>query len=290
MIDEYVVSIHQFIDHRVTSGGALLHFGSQKRLRKRYLLKVPQWMSETISESAPGTEIGYSYPIAGAMSTPPSTEEVRLVVTAEAMNGAGKPAEYGMSLPNTSQNLWVFQGDDTSKDVFRASGTAHMIPKRDQKYSAVLKERLSRSDLSVQHRTQHDETSHDSLRGAVHLFQRPSTEEAERSKSIPLLAGSPDSQASSSRVSKRMKALDEMPQQESRQAAFPPVANLDDALMHILVNRDTGWPLQQLSKAVKETGVSVPMAQLKSKLLEICVYQRRGEDTHPKYYLKSEYK
>ncbi len=88
-----------------------------------------------------------------------------------------------------------------------------------------------------------------------------------------------------------MKALDEMPQAESRQAAaLSPARNLDDALMHILVNRDTGWPLQQLSKAVKETGVSVPMNQLKTKLLEICVYQRRGEDTHPKYYLKSEYK
>ena len=253
-------------------------------------MKVPNWMSETISASAPGTEIGFSYPIAGAMTATPSAQEVRLVVTAEDMNGAGKPAEYGMSLPNTSQNLWVFQGDDSSKNAFRTDGTAHMIPKRDQKYSAVLRDRLSRVDLSMQHRTRHDETNHDSLRGSVHLFQRPTTEEAERSKSIPILAGSPDSQASSSRVSRRMKALDEMPQQESRQAAVPAVRNLDDALMHILVNRDTGWPLQQLSKAVKETGVSVPMAQLKSKLLEICVYQRRGEDTHPKYYLKSEYK
>ena len=60
--------------------------------------------------------------------------------------------------------------------------------------------------------------------------------------------------------------------------------------METLVNRDQGWPLQQLSRALKELGVSAPMAQLKAKLLEICDYQRRGEDTHPKYYLKSEYK
>ncbi len=266
-----------------------MHFSQNKRVKRSYLIKVPQWMSETISKAPEGTEIGYSYSLAGAMSTPPSTEEVRLVVTSGDMSGVGKPSEYGMSLPNTAQNLWIFQGDDSSKSVFRAVGTAHMIPKRDPKYSAVLKERLNRADLAVQHRTQHDETDHDNLRGSVHLFQRPSAEETDRSKTISMLAGSPDSQASS-RVSKRMKSLDEMPQQESRQASIPSVRNLDDALMHILVNRDTGWPLQQLSKAVKEAGASVPMAQLKAKLLDICVYQRRGDDTHPKYYLKSEYK
>jgi hypothetical protein len=246
-------------------------------------------MSDTISNSPSGTEIGYSYPLSGAMSSPPTADEVRLVVTCDDMSGLGKPSEYGMALPNTSQNLWIFQGDSSSKSVSRAAGTAHMIPKRDSKYSAILKERLNRADLTVQHRTQHDEVDHDNLRGSVHLFQRPSAEETERSKSLSMLAGSPDSQASS-RVSKRMKALDEMPQQESRQASAPSARNLDDAIMQILVNRDTGWPLQQLSKAVKEAGASVPMAQLKAKLLEICVYQRRGEDTHPKYYLKSEYK
>jgi hypothetical protein len=164
-----------------------------------------------------------------------------------------------------------------------------MIPKRDAKNAALLKDRLSRADISVQHRTQHDEASHDSLRGAVHLFQRPSESDI---KTPPYpTAGSPDSQASSSRVSKRMKSLDELPQNERRQAAnAAPAKNLDDVLMSILVNDDKGWPLQQLSKAVKETGVSAPMAQLKAKLLEICVYQRRGEDTHPKYYLKGEYK
>lgn len=248
-------------------------------------------MSDTILKSEPGTEIGYSYPITGALESNEPKDEVRLVVTSREMTGTGKPSEYGISLPNTAQNLWIFQGNSASKNVIRANGTAHIIPKRDQRYSAILKERLSRVDLAVQHRTQHDEVVHDNLRGSVHLFQRPSQEDADRSKSIPMLAGSPDSQASSSRVSKRMKALDEMPQAESRQAAaLSPARNLDDALMHILVNRDTGWPLQQLSKAVKETGVSVPMNQLKTKLLEICVYQRRGEDTHPKYYLKSEYK
>ena len=92
------------------------------------------------------------------------------------------------------------------------------------------------------------------------------------------------------RARKLLRNLDEMPQVETLRRVIGP-KSLDDILMSILVEQDVGWALQQLAKTVKEQGaVSVNMAQLKTKLLDICVYQRRGEDTHPKYYLKAEYK
>jgi hypothetical protein len=253
---------------------------------------MPQWIADALQNSHPGSEIGYSHDISKSFSTDDGNSDnsdMRLVLSNASLGGDDKPGEYGLSLPNSAQNLWVFHGKGDSTEGHKAMGTVHMIPKRDEKYTNLLKQRLSKADISVQHRTLHDEASHDTLRGAVHLFQRPSEADV-KPQSYPT-AGSPDSQASSSRVSKRMKSLDELPQNERRQASnVGATKSLDDVLMSVLVNDDKGWPLQALSKAVKDAGVSAPMAQLKTKLLEICVYQRRGDDTHPKYYLKGEYK
>lgn len=254
-----------------------------------FLIKMPQWIADTISNSAVGTEIGYSqdlmdYISKGGDEVP--KEELRLVLSAK-RPGKGGPAqasEYAISFPSSSQNLRVLETTGTTTLVTRVLSTMHVIPRRDALYATVLRDRINASDVSKQHRTIHNEEDFSTSRTAVKLFQRP--------ESVPETP-SPDS-ADLSRASKRIRSLDEMPQRESRQTLLSsPTSSsksLDEVLMETLVHRDEGWPLQQLSKALKEKGVSAPMAQLKAKLLEICVYQRRGEDSHPRYYLKSEYK
>ena len=247
---------------------------------------MPQWIAEHISKSQAGTEIGYSHDVNTLLGeSTPDSRDIRLVLTsAGAGTAISRPTEYGISLPNGAQNLRVFESNDTNTACNRVDSTLHMIPKRDAQYTAILKERLNQADSTKQHRTQHNEESYDVSRGSVKLFQR-------QPDMVIDTAGSPGSQESVSRIGKRIRTLDELPQRESRAASSAGATrSLDDALMEILVNKDSGWPLQQLSKAVKDAGVSAPMAQLKTKLLEICVYQRRNEDTHPKYYLKSEYK
>ena len=247
-----------------------------------FLIKMPQWIADSIAESAPGTEIGFSHDILSHIGVDASNarEELRLVVSKPSNN---QPAEYGLSVPPVAQNSRVFRCGDSSTAVSRVHANVHMMPKRDEKYASLLKERLEQAEQSNQHRTVHNEEDYSVSRSSVKLFQRPdATPEATDS------AGSPESVG---RGTKRIRALDELPQRETRGSprSTEPLS-LDDALMETLVNRDEGWPLQQLSKALKEKGVTAPMAQLKGKLLDICVYQRRGEDTHPKYYLKSEYK
>ena len=65
----------------------------------------------------------------------------------------------------------------------------------------------------------------------------------------------------------------------------------DEHVMKILVSEDIGWNLQNFMKKFKENGGSgLNLVQLKAKLADICDYARRGEDSHPKYYLKLEYK
>ena len=248
-----------------------------------YLIKMPQWIADSIAEGAPGTEIGFSHDILSHIGgdASHSKEELRLVVSKPSKN---QPAEYGLSVPPVAQNSRVFRCGDSSTAVSRVHANVHMMPKRDEKYATLLKERLEQAEQSNQHRTVHNEEDYSVSRSSVKLFQRPDAATTEVTES----AGSPEYVE---RGTKRIRALDELPQRETRGSPrSTEVLSLDDALMETLVNRDEGWPLQQLSKALKEKGVTAPMAQLKAKLLDICVYQRRGEDTHPKYYLKSEYK
>lgn len=242
-----------------------------------FLIKMPQWIAETIASSNPGTQIGLSQDITGVLE---AGEELRLILK-QTKAQSSQPSEYALSLPVASQNLRVLETSGSTTSVSRVTSTIHMIPKRDQKYANLLKERLNQADISHQHRTVHNEEDFSTSRTAVKLFQRP---EAVPDTTSPESAGG--------RNAKRIRALDELPQRESRAAGISAASplTLDDALMETLVNRDEGWPLQQLSKVLKDKGVSAPLAQLKAKLLEICVYQRRGEDAHPKYYLKSEYK
>lgn len=250
-----------------------------------YLVKLPQWIGETILSSQPGTHIGSSHDIKKCFVTSSSAghDELRLVVKQNRAKSS-HPNEYAISLPSSQHNLRLMETSDSTTIVSKVGSTIHMIPKRDEKYSALLKERSFQADTSKSHRTVENEDEYAMSRTAIKLFQRA---EPDFDTSQPLPASSQESVIRSS--AKRNRQLDELPHKESRGVVSTSVS-LDDALMETLVNNDQGWPLQQLSKALKERGVSAPMNQLKSKLLEICVYQRRGEDTHPKYYLKGEYK
>ena len=250
--------------------------GSSKLLRLdesdgsgTFLVKLPQWLAESIRTSKPGTTIGLSHDIKEYLNTAPEIrEELRLAVK-QGISISAQPSEYALTLPNAQQQLRLIESSESTSVVSKVSSTIHMIPKRDEKYAALLKERLAQTDSAKHHRTVENEDEYATSRTAVKLFQRV--------ESSPESVGKP----------KKIRELDELPQSTSRPSQ---AASLDDVLMETLVNNDQGWPLQQLSKALKDRGVTASMSQLKAKLLEICTYQRRGEDTHPKYYLKSEYK
>ena len=250
-----------------------------------FLVKLPSWIGETILSSPPGTHIGSSHDIQEFFESHSSNgnDELRLVLK-QGRAKTSHPNEYAISLPSSQQHLRLMETSDSTTIVSKVESTIHMIPKRDEKYSALLRERTSQADVSKLHRTVENEDEYAMSRTAIKLFQRA---EPDIETSQPLPVSSPESVIRSS--AKRNRQLDELPHRESRGVASTSIS-LDDALMETLVSNDQGWPLQQLSKALKEKGVSAPMSQLKTKLLEICVYQRRGEDTHPKYYLKGEYK
>jgi hypothetical protein len=234
-----------------------------------FLVKLPQWLAESIRSSKPGTTIGLSHDIKEYLTTAPENrEELRLAVK-QGKARATQPSEYALTSPNAQQQLRLIESSETTSVVSKVSSTIHMIPKRDEKYTTLLKERLAQTDHTKHHRTVENEDEYATSRTAVKLFQRV--------ESSPESIGKP----------KLIRELDELPQSTSRPAQ---AGSLDDVLMETLVNNDQGWPLQQLSKAMKDRGVTASMSQLKAKLLEICTYQRRGDDTHPKYYLKSEYK
>ncbi len=251
---------------------------------------MPSWLASTIKSSQPGTEVGYSYPLD---NTPEfqgngTADKHRLVLTKSfGESSTSRPAEYGISIPASVQNLSVIEMHESVAKVTPVAANIHLLPKRDQQYAAILKDRLLNAGAQNQHRTLLNQENYQESRGSVKLFQRPS----EADHAVDMLVGSPDSGTSSVRGSKRLRNLDELPQHETKLAATGKKPRVvDDIVMEILVNKDSGWPLMQLSKAVKDAGGTVTTAQLKAKLLDICVYQRRGEDHHPKYYLKSEYK
>jgi hypothetical protein len=264
---------------------------ADSRSETTFLIKMPSWIADKITNSPVNTEIGFSQDIMAYLSgSGPVTPEEPLTLVLSSSGPKQKsttsqPSEYSISLSSSSQNLRVFETSGSTTFAKSVRSTMHVIPRRDEKYAEVLRERMAASDASRKHRTIHNEEDYSTSRTAVKLFQRPDPSASEEPLSSP--------NSDNSRISKRLRGLDEMPQRESREGVFSSSGSprsLDDALMETLVQRDEGWPLQQLSKALKDKGVSAPMAQLKAKLLEICVYQRRGEDTHPRYYLKSEYK
>jgi hypothetical protein len=249
-----------------------------------YLVKIPRWLADQISCSKPGRVIGQS---SGRIGRPLASgsavaNKVSLKLS-DSFPKSGNPAEYTISLSAGQQNLRVLERSGNTTVATKVTSTAHMIPKRDEKYTSVLRDRLAQSDQSKQHRTVVNDDEYATSRTAVKLFQR-----AESSPDAPAPLSSPEAGLRGS--SKRIRQLDELPQKQIRGVASSQSMSLDDALMETLVNNDQGWPLQMLSKALKDNGVIAPMNQLKNKLLEICVYQRRGEDNYPKYYLKSEYK
>ena len=242
---------------------------------------MPQWVATAISTAEPGTEIGYSHNIDSyLLPDEVMDEELRLVLSSiPSDTGAPRPSEYSLSAPSTAhQTLRILQTSGSICKLSKVSTNLHMIPKRDEKYGSMLRERLIEADVKKQHRTLHNDQDYAQSIMSVKLFQRH--------------GDSPDSTADVSIAarSRKLKSLDELPQTQIRGNSGA-AKSFDDVLMSVLVERDIGWPLQQLTKAVKDQGVaSVSMAHMKTKLLEICQYQRRGDDTHPKYYLKAEYK
>jgi hypothetical protein len=258
-----------------TTSGTLLKLRDPLE-RNIFLVKLPQWLAESIRSSKPGTSLGES---SGSLDE--ICDEITLRLD-KRHAGANKPSEYSLSLPAAQQDLRVMEQSDSVTVVSKVASTVHMIPKRGAKYTSVLRERLTQSDQTQQHRTLVNEEEYGTSRTAVKLFQRMEAQSSPEESAL-------GTDAAMRMSTKRMRQLDELPQKQTRAMGSASVS-LDDALMETLVSQDEGWALQQLSKSLKEKGVTAPISQLKAKLLEICVYQRRGEDNFPKYYLKSEYK
>ena len=255
---------------------------------RTYLVKLPQWIAEAVNKVETGTEIGFSHDIEDAIGAPASgNDDIRLVLTSAPGDGrSNRPSEYGLTIPGAGhQAIRVFETFSGRSDMSAVSTTVHVIPRRDEKYTALLRDRLGQADTSKQHRTLHNEEDYAKSRMSVKLFQRHG-----ETSSPDVGGGTPESAMNASSRSKKIRGLDEMPQMERRSMALVGGKTLDDVLMGVLVENDDGWPLQQLMRTVKDRGVVASMSQMKAKLLEICVYQRRNDDTHPKYYLKSEYK
>ena len=250
--------------------------------RTTYLVKLPEWIAEAIGSCQPGTEIGILNQIDQDMNPSGSANmgSSTLSLTPDFVAGIGdRPSEYKLSATAYPEDLRVFQSAGSSTSLSRVRSVVHAYPTRGATYTALLKGRLTLSDIRKQHRTVHNDDDYSASRNAK-LFLRP-----DASDTAALPSPTPSVQ------SKRVRGLDDLPQRQvARGAQGSAAPSLEDGLMAILVERDEGWPLQQLSKALKDKGVSAPMPQLKEKLIEICVYERRGEDSHPRYYLKSEYK
>lgn len=252
---------------------------------------MPSWLAAAINSAESGSEVGFSYPLESSKDTRSvGVTDHRLVLTNSIGEASGsRPVEYGISLPASVQNLNVIEMQESVAILAPVSANIHLLPKRDQQYAALLKDRLVSAGAVNQHRTLLNEQHYQESRGSVKLFQRPS----EADHVVDMIVASPESATSSVRggVGKRLRSLDDLPQHETKLAkTMTKVRAVDDIIMEILVNKDSGWPLMQLSKAVKDAGGTITTVQLKAKLLEICTYQRRAEDSHPKYYLKSEYK
>ena len=251
---------------------------SESSNQNLFLMKLPQWLAESLESCKTGTVIGDSDDILDDQGN-------GIVLRLDKRHASkSNPTEFNVSLPSAQQNLRVLENSSAVTIASNVTSTLHLLPKRDEKYSTVLKDRLEKSEVTKQHRTLVNQDDFATSRTALKLVQ------FESPVASPEPGASPAASDTGMRISaKRFQKLEEVPQKEAR-AMGSTALSLDDSLMETLVNDDHGWALQQLTKALKDKGVTVSMSLLKSKLLEICVYQRRGDDTFPKYYLKSEYK
>ena len=234
--------------------------------RNAFLVKVPEWLGEKILGLASGTEIGES-------STLQPGAVAQLQISSSI--AGDKPSDFNLSLSHAvvPGNTFSFCTADSQATALPLRQAYHAIPARTASYKSLTKDRATAAaSAAVASRTIIDDR--DALTASnqqVQMFR---------------LAQEP----AASPTAKRSKtgAIQSLPH-HARAGAQP--TNNEELIMRILVSDDTGWNLQNFAKKFKESGgTSLNQAQLKQKLSEICDYIRREDDSHPKYYLKVEYK
>jgi hypothetical protein len=242
--------------------------------QESFLVKVPEWLGKEIMSAAPGAIIGQSSILTQGLTnaelhlrpeialSKPNSFNLRISQAVNPVNTflvATKPEETSMT--NIVQGMHALPTRDSKayREIAHARAeTAH---------SAALERKTILEDASV---------TRPAVQGNVHMFKLatptpPETPSAKRSR------GAGDVLPHSLRAK-------EATQNESNESP-------EEIVMRILVEEDVGWNLQNFMKKFKESrGHGLNLVQLKAKLIDICDYTRRGDDSFPKYYLKAEYK
>jgi len=229
-----------------------------------FLIKVPEWLGQQILNAPSGTFLGESESLASFRLHPSLAGDKPNVFNLK-ISQAIKPSE-----------TFLFAADSEVVTVGNISQAMHAIPTRSDAYRQISQARSAASAASgAERRTViANRDLNVSPHGSVHMFK---------------LANSSTPMSDSRRGVK--PAI--LPHQVRAQASTSLAENLssEELIMKLLVAEDIGWNLQNFLKKFKDAGGSgLNLVQMKSKLFEICDYGRRGEDSHPKYYLKMEYK
>ena len=229
-----------------------------------FLIKVPEWLGKQILSAPTGTVIGES-----SVLTPGQPADLRVnpEITLD------KPNEFSL---RTSQavnpaNSFLLSTHPQSASITPVSQGMHAIPTRTAAYKKVTHLRATTAFAASSERKTIIAQPGDSIlspHGAVHMFKLAGHSPVEQTRR------------------KQPATLPHLRAQSSNNEIAP-----EELVMKLLVEEDNGWNLQNFMKRFKDAGGSgLNLVQLKSKMTEICDYTRRGEDSHPKYYLKLEYK
>ena len=255
LVDEYVANLH--LDRRSV-----------------YLVKVPAWLGERILSCSPGTELGESTGLGPG-------QVCQFIANASLTEG--KPDTFQLNISQAISPSTTFAIGASSPAVALSLRQAyHALPTRSESYKKMTKERAALAASSnVDRRTiEDDRDALTASRPNVQMFKLGSSQETQQPE------GSPSTKRA--RVSTTLPSLPHLNRAVANSSERP---DTDELIMRILVGEDQGWNLQTFSKRFKDAGgMGLNQAQIKTKLVDVCDFVRRGEDPQPRYYLKAEFK
>ena len=230
-----------------------------------FLIKVPEWLGQQILSSSSGSIIGES-----SLLEPGKPCDLHL----DPSLAGDKPVQFNLKVSQAVNpaNTFMLTSQPQSTAIAQVRQAMHAIPTRSDAYRQIAQSRTAAaSNVNADRRTVLDDRSAKPV-GNVHMFKLAS--------------------ATNSPETGTAKRSAQLPHSLRAQAATPNESlTSEELVMKLLVEEDLGWNLQNFMKKFKDAGGSgLNLVQLKAKLTEICDYARRGEDSHPKYYLKLEYK
>ena len=238
--------------------------------QETFLVKVPEWLGQQILSSARGSVLGES-----VLLQPGTSCDLHLNPDLS----AGKPSQFNLKVSQAVNpaNTFMVTSETQSASISQIRQAMHALPTRSDAYKRISQSRAhAASSATTERRTVLDDGQQSKLSalGTVQMFK---------------LASNPQTE-SLSNIKKNSKPV--LPHSLRAQTSAPGDAlSAEDLVMKLLVDDDVGWNVQNFMKNFKDAGGSgLNLVQLKAKLAEICEYTRRGEDSHPKYYLKLEYK